>query len=139
MSRGVVVSGGFAELNCGQSAILERTVRRIDLKLSREVVGSDGSAELNRGRSAIWLRTVRRTFHFGYSDCIVSVALNHFIRIRVASAVEDVVFEVIAAPQEQPDQAQEERRENPSKARLTPALSSSPKASPGAHPINFKL
>ena len=42
------------------------------------------------------------------------------------------MFEVIAAPQEQPEQAQEERRENPAKARLTPALSSSPKASPGA-------
>ena len=44
LSRGVVTSGGFAELNYGQSAILERTVRRIDLKLSREVVGSGGSA-----------------------------------------------------------------------------------------------
>ena len=64
LSRGVVVSGGFAELNCGQTAILERTVRRIDLKLSREVVGSDGSAELNRGRSATWVRTVRRAFQF---------------------------------------------------------------------------
>ena len=39
------------------------------------------------------------TFHFGYSDCIVLVALNHFICIRVASAVEDAVFDVIAALQ----------------------------------------
>ena len=39
--------------------------------------------------------------------------LNYFICIRVASAVDDVVFEVIAASQEQPEQAQEERRENP--------------------------
>ena len=81
---------------------------------------------MNCGRSALRWRTVRRTFHFGYSDYIVRVALNHFICIRVASAVEDVVFEVIAAPQEQPDQAQEERRENPAQA-----LNSSPKASPG--------
>ena len=41
------------------------------------------------------------------------IALNYFICIRVASAIEDVVFEVIAAPQEQPEQAHEERRENP--------------------------
>jgi len=71
LSRGVVASGGFAELNCGQSAILERTVRRIDLKLSREAVGSGGSAKQNCERSALWLRTVRRTFQFGYSDYIV--------------------------------------------------------------------
>ena len=45
------------------------------------------------------------------------------------------MFEVIAAPQEQPEQAQEERHENPLKARLTLALSNSPKASLGAHPI----
>jgi len=64
LSRGVVASGGFADLKCGQSAILERTVRLIDLKLSREVVGSGGSAALNRGRSATWVRTVRRAFQF---------------------------------------------------------------------------
>ena len=96
-----------------------------------------GIAEVCCGQSATKARTIRRTFYFGYSDYVVWVALNHFICIRVASAVEDAVFEVIAAPQEQPDQAQEERRENPAKARLTPALSSSPKASPGAHLINL--
>ena len=40
------------------------------------------------------------------SSCIIELHLNYFICIRVASAVEDAVFEVIAAPQEQPDQAQ---------------------------------
>ena len=90
---------------------------------------------MNCERSAIWLRTVRRTFHFGYSDYIVRVALNHFICIHVASAAEGAVYEVIAAPQEQPDQAQEERRENP--AHLTLVLSNGHKASPGAHPINL--
>ena len=52
--------------------------------------------------------------------------------IRVASAVEDVVYEVIAAPQEQPNQAQEEKREHPTQGPSDPSLSSSPKASPGA-------
>ena len=47
------------------------------------------------------------------------------------------MFEVIAAPQEQSEQAQEERRENPAQGPSDPALSSSPKASPGAHPINL--
>ena len=47
------------------------------------------------------------------------------------------MYEVIAALQEQPDQAQEERRENPAQDPSDPALSNSPKASPGAHPINL--
>jgi len=85
---------------------------------------------LNCGRSAIWLRTVRRTFHFGYSDCIVSVALNHFICIRVASAAEGAVYEVIAAPQEQPEQAQEERRENPAQGPSDPSSEQQPEGKP---------
>ena len=40
--------------------------------------------------------------------------------IHVASAVEGVVFEVIAAPQEQPEQAQEERRENQAQGPIDP-------------------
>ena len=59
--------------------------------------------------------------YFGCSDYVVWVALNHFICIRVASAAEGAVFEVIAAPQEQPEQAQEERRENPSQGPSNPS------------------
>ena len=57
--------------------------------------------------------------------------------MRVASAAEGAVFEVIAAPQEQPTQAQEERCEHPAQGPSDPALSNSHKASPGAHPINL--
>ena len=49
------------------------------------------------------------------------------------------MFEAIATPQEQPKQAQEERRETWPKAHLTLALSSRRKASPGACPITFKF
>ena len=49
--------------------------------------------------------------------------------IRVASAAEGAVFEVIAAPQEQPTQAQEERCEHPAQG----------PSDPSAHPINFKI
>ena len=49
------------------------------------------------------------------------------------------MYEVIAAPQEQPDQAQEERRENPAQCPLTLALCSRRKASSGACPITFKF
>ena len=91
------------------------------------------------GRSAIWLRTVRRTFHFEYSDCIVLVALNHFICIRVASAVEDVVFEVIAAPQEQPEEAQEERHENPAQGPPDPSSEQQPEGKPRCTSDYFKL
>ena len=76
---------------------------------------------MNCGRSALRWRTVRRTFYFGYSDYVVWVALNYFICIRVASAAEGAVFEVIVAPQEQPEQAQEERRESPAQGPTDPS------------------
>ena len=76
------------------------------------------------------MRTVRRTFHFGYSDYIVWVTLNHFICIRVASAAEGAVYEVIAAPQEQPEQAQEERRENPAQGPSDPNSEQQPQGKP---------
>ena len=65
-----------------------------------------------------------------FSDCIILVALNHFICIRVASAVEDAVFEVIAATQEQPDQAQEERRENSAQGPSDPSSEQQPEGKP---------
>jgi len=57
------------------------------------------------------------------------------ICIRVVAAAEEVVFEVVAEPQE-PQGKPHSRRfvwSRP-KARLTPVLSSRHKASPGAHP-----
>jgi len=77
---------------------------------------------LNCGWSALRWRTVRRIFYFGYSDYVVWVALNHFICIRVASAAEGAVFEVIAAPQEQTTQAQEERCEHPAQGPVDPSV-----------------
>ena len=68
--------------------------------------------------------------YFGYSDYVVWVALNHFICIRVASAAEGAVFEVIAAPQEQPEQAQEERRENPAYGPSDPSFEHQPEGKP---------
>ena len=65
-----------------------------------------------------------------FSDCIVYVALNHFICIRVASAAEGAVFEVIAAPQEQPEQAQEDRRENPAQGPSDPSFEQQPEVKP---------
>ena len=57
------------------------------------------------------------------------------ICMRVAAAAEEVVYEVVAEPQEPQGQApqQEVRGELP-KAQLTLVLSSRLKASPGAHP-----
>ena len=46
---------------------------------------------------------------------------SHIICIRVAAAIERVVYEVVAEPQEPLEQAQ-----------FTPVQSSNPKASPGA-------
>ena len=60
---------------------------------------------------------------------------SHVICIctRVAAAAEEVVYKVVAEPQELLEQAQqEERLRTMPKAQLTPVLSSSLKASPGA-------
>ena len=57
----------------------------------------------------------------------IILALTHIICIRVAAAAEEVVYEVVAEPQEPLEQAQQ--------AQFTTVPSSSPKASPGAHPI----
>ena len=59
---------------------------------------------------------------------------SHIICIRVDAAAEGVVYEVIAGPQEQQGQVQQENCEHRPKAQLSPVSSSSPKASPGAHP-----
>ena len=59
--------------------------------------------------------------------------------IHVASAVEDVMYEVIAAPQEQPDQAQEERRENPAQGPSDPSSEQQPEGKPRCLPYYFKF
>ena len=79
------------------------------------------------------------TFYFGYSDYVVWVALNHFICIRVASIAEGAVFEVIAAPQEQPEQAQEERRENPAQGPSNPSSEQQTEGKPRCTSDYFKL
>ena len=58
------------------------------------------------------------------------------ICIRIAAAAEEVVYEVVAEPQE--PQGKPRRRRfvgSRPKAQLTPVLSSRCKASPGAHPF----
>ena len=57
-------------------------------------------------------------------------ALIYFTCIRVASATEGAVFEVIAAPQEQPAQAQEERCENTAQGPSDPSSVQQPEGKP---------
>ena len=77
--------------------------------------------------------------YFGYWLLIIFVnhtCIPHIICmcIRVAAAAEEIVYEVVAEPQESQGQAlQQEDREEP--AQFTLALSSRRKASPGVHPI----
>ena len=82
---------------------------------------------------------------FGYWLFVIFV--NHAciahvicICIRVAAEAEEVVYKVVAEPQEPQGQApqQEERHENQAKAQLTPVLSSRLKASP-VHILLFQL
>ena len=65
---------------------------------------------------------------------------SHVIRIciHVAAAAEEVVYEVVAEPQEPRGQPRRRRfAESRPKAQLTLVLSSRRKASPGAQPINL--
>ena len=50
--------------------------------------------------------------------------------MHVETAAEGVVYEVIAAPQEQPDQAQEYRRENPAQGPSDPSSEQQPQGKP---------
>ena len=49
------------------------------------------------------------------------------------------MFEVIAAPQEQPEQAQEERRENPAQGPPDPSSEQQPEDKPRCTSDYFKL
>ena len=49
------------------------------------------------------------------------------------------VYEVIAAPQEQPEQAQEERRENPAQGPLDPSSEQQAEGKPRCTSDYFKL
>ena len=63
---------------------------------------------------------------------------SHIICIRVDTAAEGAVYEVIAEPQEQQGQVQqEERREHPSQGPAEPSVEQQPEGKPGAHPINL--
>ena len=59
--------------------------------------------------------------------------------MHVETAAEGVVYEVIAAPQEQPDHAQEERRENPAQGPSDPSFEQQPEGKPRCMPYYFKF
>ena len=48
----------------------------------------------------------------------------------VETVAEGVVYEVLAAPQEQPDQVQEERRDNPAQGPSNPSSEQQPEGKP---------
>ena len=71
-----------------------------------------------------------------FTHCLICMTFTHcFICIHIESATEEVVYEVIAEPQEQTDQANRSFVTTRPKAQWTLALSSSPQASPGARPF----
>ena len=81
-------------------------------------------------------RVVVRVYGLGVFQSNKSYCMHsHVICIRVDAAAEGAVYEVTAGPQEQRGQVQQENCEHRPKAQLSPVSSSSPKASPGAHPI----
>ena len=62
------------------------------------------------------------------------------ICIRVAAAAEEVVFEVVAEPQESLEQAlQEERRENQAQGPVDPSTEQQPEGKPWCMSYYFKI
>ena len=59
--------------------------------------------------------------------------------MHVETAAEGVVYEVIVAPQEQPDQAEEERRENPAQGPSDPSSEQQLEGKPRCTTQYFKL
>jgi len=56
---------------------------------------------------------------------------SYIIYIRVATAAEEVVYELVAEPQEPPEQAkQEERSENPAQGPAEPSVEQQPEGKP---------
>ena len=68
-------------------------------------------------------------------------ALTHIICIRVAAATEEVVYEVVAEPQEPQGQApqQEERRENQAQGPVDPGTEQQSQGKPRCTSYYFKL
>ena len=65
---------------------------------------------------------------------------SHIICIRVDAAAEGAVYEVIAGPQEQQGQVQqEERREHPTQAPAEPSVEQQPEGKPRCTSYYFKL
>ena len=62
---------------------------------------------------------------------------SHIICVRVDTAVEGVIYEVIAEPQEHPEQAQQEVHEHPAQVPVEPSVEQQPKGKPRCITLNF--
>ena len=66
-------------------------------------------------------------------------ALTHIICIRVAAAAEEVVYEVIAEPREQQEQAQKEVHKDSAQGPVDPSSEQQPEGKPRCTTQYFKL
>ena len=64
---------------------------------------------------------------------------SHVIYIRVDAAAEGAVYEVIAGPQEQRGQVQQENCEHPAQGPAEPSVEQQPKGKPRCMPYYFKF
>ena len=64
---------------------------------------------------------------------------SHIICIRVDIAAEGAVYEVIAGPQEQRGQVQQENCEHPAQGPAEPSVEQQPEGKPRCMPYYFKL
>src|SRR6185437_13939936 len=68
------------------------------------------------------------------------LCISHGNCIRVETAAEEVVYEVVAEPPEPLEQAQqEERRENPAQGTVHPSTQQQPEGKPRCMPYYFKF
>ena len=64
---------------------------------------------------------------------------SNIICIRVDAAAEGAVYEVIAGPQEQQGQVQQENYEHPAQGPAEPSVEQQPEGKPRCMPYYFKL
>ena len=85
-------------------------------------------------------RVVVRVYGLGLFQSYKSYCMNsHVICIRVDTAAEGVIYEVIAEPKEHPEQAQQEVHKDSAQGPVDPSSEQQPEGKPRCMSYYFKL
>ena len=85
-------------------------------------------------------RVVMRVYDLGLFQSYKSYCMHsHVICIRVDTATEEVIYEVIAQAKEHPEQAQQEVHEHPAQVPVEPSIEQQPEGKLRCTSYYFKL